>query len=753
MESFDSEGDGKDPNPKPLELNPNSDSETHALHRDPPKIRRLDPSVVNRIAAGEVIQRPYSAVKELVENSLDAGSTSINVVVKDGGLKLIQVSDNGHGIRYEDLPILCERHTTSKLSTYEDLQSIQSMGFRGEALASMTYVGHVTVTTITEGQLHGYRVSYRDGVMEHEPRPCAAVKGTQIMIENLFYNMTARRKMLQNSNDDYSKILDTICRFAVHNVNVSFSCRKHGANRADVHTVGTCSRLDAIRSVYGASVARDLMEIEASDDDPSRLVFKMDGFTSDANYVAKKTTLVLFINGRLVECAALKRAIEVVYAATLPKASKPFIYMSIMLPPEHVDVNIHPTKREVSLLNQESLIDNIQSAVESKLRHSNTTRTFHAQTVFSSAPGLLSASKDDHVNPSPPSTKSQKVPVNKIVRTDSQDPAGRLHAYLQVKPLGQGKKSDLTSVRHAIRQRRNPKETADLASLQLLLSNIDRNTHSGMLDIIKNCTYVGMADDVFALLQHNTRLYLVNVVNLSKELMYQQVLRRFAHFNAIQLSDPAPLTELLVMALKEEASAPESSDVHLHETIAEMNAKLLMDKAGVLQDYFCIHIDQQNLSKLPVILDQYTPDMDYVPEFILSLANDINWDDEKECFQEISAALANFYAMHPPILPNPSGEGLQLYRKSRSQFETTEAEGNEVNNLVSQDEDMIAEDDINQDLLAEAESAWAQREWTIQHVLFPSMRLFLKPPNVMATDGTFVQVASLEKLYKIFERC
>ncbi|PIN11438.1 hypothetical protein CDL12_15977 [Handroanthus impetiginosus] len=127
------------------------------INREPQRIRRLDEAVVNRIAAGEVIQRPVSAVKELVENSIDADSTSISVIIKDGGLKLIQVSDDGHGIRYEDLPILCERHTTSKLSKFEDFLSIKSMGFRGEALASMTYVGHVTVTTITEGQLHGYR--------------------------------------------------------------------------------------------------------------------------------------------------------------------------------------------------------------------------------------------------------------------------------------------------------------------------------------------------------------------------------------------------------------------------------------------------------------------------------------------------------------------------------------------------------------------------------------------------------------------
>ncbi|KAE8693501.1 DNA mismatch repair protein MLH1 [Hibiscus syriacus] len=378
--------------------------------KESPRIHRLHESVVNRIAAGEVIQRPVSAVKELVENSLDASSTSISVAVKDGGLKLIQVSDDGHGIRFEDLPILCERHTTSKLSKYEDLQSIKSMGFRGEALASMTYVGHVTVTTINPGQLHGYRVSYKDGVMEHEPKACAAVKGTQIKIENLFYNMIARRKTLQNSADDYTKIVDLLCRFAIHHIDVSFSCRKHGAARVDVHSVATPSRLNAIKSVYGLSVAQNLIKIEAADNDTSSSVFEMDGFISNSNYVAKKTTMetekladpIPICNGvrgskvvgcpqcqvessfrgesnRLVECTVLKRAIEVVYVATLPKASKPFIYMSVILPPEHVDVNVHPTKREVSLLNQEVIVEKIQSMVESILRKSNESRTFQEQ--------------------------------------------------------------------------------------------------------------------------------------------------------------------------------------------------------------------------------------------------------------------------------------------------------------------------------------------------------------------------------------
>ncbi|CAL1373770.1 unnamed protein product [Linum trigynum] len=734
-----------------MEFELDSPSSPLAAPQEPPQIRRLEECVVNRIAAGEVIQRPVSAVKELVENSLDAHSTSINVVVKDGGLKLIQVSDDGHGIRFEDLPILCERHTTSKLSTYEDLQTIKSMGFRGEALASMTHVAHVTVTTITKGQLHGYRVSYKDGVMEHQPKACAAVKGTQIMVENLFYNMVARKKTLQSTVDDYSKIVDVISRFAIHHTSVSFSCRKHGAVRADVHSVATSSRLDVIRSVYGPSVSCNLMKLETSDSDPVGSIFSMDGFISSSNYMAKKTTMVLFINDRLVECTALKRALEIVYAATLPKASKPFIYMSIQLPPEHVDVNVHPTKREVSLLNQERIIEKIQSVAESKLRSSNTSRVFPEQTLDPSQLSPFSSSKDSQTDSPPTASKSQKTPVNKIVRTDAMDPAGRLDAYLKAKPLeGLERNPSLTAVRSAVRLRRNPKETADLTSLQELIDDVERNCHSDLLDVVRHCTFIGMADEILALLQHGTHLYLANVVNLSKEIMYQQVLRRFAHFNAIQLSEPAPVSDLIMLALQEEDLNSESTDGdELKQNIAKLNSELLKEKMEMLEEYFGISINSEGyLSMLPVILDQHTPDMDRIPDFLLTLGNDIEWLDEKNCFQGIAAAIANFYAMHPPLLPNPSGDGMHFYKRK-----ATDNRDDEGNTIEKADIQVEEKDEIDNDLISEAETAWAQREWSIQHVLFPSMRLFLKPPASMATNGTFVKVASLEKLYKVFERC
>uniref|UniRef100_A0A0D9VAD6 DNA mismatch repair protein Mlh1 C-terminal domain-containing protein n=1 Tax=Leersia perrieri TaxID=77586 RepID=A0A0D9VAD6_9ORYZ len=570
---------------------------------EPPRIRRLEESVVNRIAAGEVIQRPSAAVKELIENSLDAGASSVSVAVKDGGLKLIPVSDDGHGIR--DLPILCERHTTSKFSAYEDLQTIKSMGFRGEALSSMTYVGHVTVTTITEGQLHGYRVAYRDGVMESEPKPCAAVKGTQVMVENLFYNMVARKKTLQNSNDDYPKIVDFISRFAVHHINVTFSCRKHGANRADVHSASTSSRLDAIRSVYGASVVRDLIAIKVSYEDAADANFKMDGYISNANYV-------------------------------------------------------------VSLLNQDRIIETIRNTIEEKLMNSNTTRIFQIQALNFSGIAQANTQKNKVSEASMGSgMKSQKIPVSQMVRTDPRNPSGRLHTYWHGQSSNHEKKSDLVSVRNVVRSRRNPKDAGDLSSRHELLVEIESSFHPGLLDIVKNCTYVGLADEAFALIQHNTHLYLVNVVNISKELMYQQALCRFGNFNAIQLSEPAPLRELLVMALKDDELMTDENDDEKLE-IAEVNTEILKENAEMINEYFSIHIDPDGkLKKLPVVLDQYTPDMDRLPEFVLALGNDVNWENEKECFRTVAAAIGNFYALHPLILPNPSGKGIHLYKKNR----------------------------------------------------------------------------------------
>ncbi|XP_049673224.1 DNA mismatch repair protein Mlh1 isoform X1 [Accipiter gentilis] len=390
-------------------------------------IRRLDEAVVNRIAAGEVIQRPANAIKEMIENCLDAESTSIQVVVKEGGLKLIQVQDNGCGIRKEDLDIVCERFTTSKLQKFEDLATISTYGFRGEALASISHVAHVTVTTKTADAKCAYRATYSDGKIKAPPKPCAGNQGTQITVEDLFYNVTTRRKALKNPNEEYAKILEVVSRYAIHNSGISFSVKKQGDTVSDVRTLSNASTVDNIRSIFGNAVSRELIEVACED---ASLAFKMKGYITNANYSVKKCTFLLFINHRLVESAALRKAIETVYAAYLPKSTHPFLYLSLEIDPQNVDVNVHPTKHEVHFLHEDSILERVQQHVESKLLGSNSSRLYFTQTLLPGADCSSSEVVKASANSSAVTKGTgDKVYAHQMVRTDSREQ--KLDAFLQ----------------------------------------------------------------------------------------------------------------------------------------------------------------------------------------------------------------------------------------------------------------------------------------------------------------------------------
>lgn len=195
-------------------------------------IFKLDESVVNRIAAGEVLQRPWNAVKELIENAHDAKATKISVTIGDGGLTSISVTDNGIGIRLDDLPLLCERFATSKLKHFDDLTGISTFGFRGEALASISQVARVTVITRTDGSNCAYKAYYLDGKMSPlpgltlaEPIGCAGNQGTTISMDSLFYNLPTRKSSF-NADDEYLRILQLCQKYAIHWCNIAFSCQK-----------------------------------------------------------------------------------------------------------------------------------------------------------------------------------------------------------------------------------------------------------------------------------------------------------------------------------------------------------------------------------------------------------------------------------------------------------------------------------------------------------------------------------------------
>jgi DNA mismatch repair protein MLH1 len=355
------------------------------------KIVRLDTSVVNRIAAGEIIQRPSNALKELLENSLDAGSTSIAVTARGGGLGTLSITDNGGGILKNDFALVCERFATSKLAAFEDLASVSTYGFRGEALASISHVARVTITSMTAGSACAYRGSFADGKMVGEPRACAGVKGTTISAEDMFYNVPARRAAFKNPGEEYARIIDVVQRYAIQHAGrgVSFSCKKQGDAAADVAVAAGASTLDAIANVFGSHVRKELVAVSAhlDADDASgaegsaaTASFAANGYASGPNLSLKKGVFILFINSRLVDCGALRTAIEATYSEVLPKGTHPFIYLDIKLPLQHVDVNVHPTKREVGFLFEDELVRGVVGAVKALLVGANAARAFSTQT-------------------------------------------------------------------------------------------------------------------------------------------------------------------------------------------------------------------------------------------------------------------------------------------------------------------------------------------------------------------------------------
>lgn len=307
-------------------------------------------AITHRIAAGEVVQRPAAAIKELLENALDAGATQIAVTVKGGGLTLLQIQDNGHGIHRDDLAIVCERFTTSKLSNYEDLKSISTFGFRGEALASITHVAHVSILSKTANSNCAYKAKYSDGRLmpipgsnKADPKPCAGNDGTTITVEDLFYNMSVRKQAFKNSSEEYLKILEVMTKYSVHygNKGVTITCKKQGQSVPDLHTAGTSSTKEVIKMVYGAQIHRELLHLafhirpqesageESISDGNSSLEVEVDGFITSANYSSKKGIYVFFINNRLVDCPSIKKVCDAAYSEILPKYAHPFIYLNL----------------------------------------------------------------------------------------------------------------------------------------------------------------------------------------------------------------------------------------------------------------------------------------------------------------------------------------------------------------------------------------------------------------------------------------
>ena len=325
-------------------------------------IKVLDQNTINQIAAGEVIERPSSIVKELLENAIDAKANSITVEIKEGGISFIRITDNGCGIGKEDIPLAFLRHSTSKITNAIDLLTVSSLGFRGEALSSIAAVAMVELITKTEEALCGTRYIIEGGE-EKSIEDIGVPNGTTFIVRNLFYNTPARRKFLKAAQTEAGYISDIVERIALSHpeISIRFICN----NQNKLHTSGNGSLKDVIYSVFGRDITSNLIEVNKKCD-----FMKITGFIgkpviSRGNRAYEN----YFINNRYIKSSFVSRAIEDAYKSFMMQHKYPFTCLSFEISPELLDVNVHPTKMELRFRNQEEIYLFTNKTIDDALRH------------------------------------------------------------------------------------------------------------------------------------------------------------------------------------------------------------------------------------------------------------------------------------------------------------------------------------------------------------------------------------------------
>eukprot|EP00933_Yihiella_yeosuensis_P041054 TRINITY_DN35499_c0_g1_i1.p1 TRINITY_DN35499_c0_g1~~TRINITY_DN35499_c0_g1_i1.p1 ORF type:complete len:797 (+),score=175.10 TRINITY_DN35499_c0_g1_i1:57-2447(+) len=777
-------------------------------NEDGARIVQLEETVINRIAAGEVVVRPANALKELLENCLDAGSTQIAVMVKAGGLKMLRIEDNGHGIRTEDLPILCERFTTSKLRKYEDLTSIGTFGFRGEALASISHVAHVTVTTMTAKDTCAHMAQYTDGKLRAPPRQCAGTRGTTLVAEDMFYNNSTRRQALAKESAEHAKVLEVVQRYAIHNPKVSFGCKKAGSGVAELSTVGgdSANTKDAISSIYGHNLASELFTFDIKSEDPK---FSCKGFATGPNWTARSFTLVLFINNRLVDCGPLKRAVEAVYAPVLPRGQHPWVYMSLELDPSSIDVNVHPTKMEVQFLHEEAIAHRLQEEISAQLRSYGGSRTFatalpsmlggsdclsvrgpakkakkeeavagqrdlsgalvDSESTMSAARANAIAQKDaekvtrvrtDHTQRSLENvlrtSQASQSKLQTVAVTPKTEAAGKTDNASQLVAVDESLPPTLPAGVDDCSERREIfAESQQLTSLAELKDQVHRVGDLKLSKTLNQSVYVGSVSRELILLQCGSALCLVNLAILGRHCTYQRLLRYLGGVGSIMLKEPQPLEALLKLGILDpdsgyDAEAHSSVDV---DELASRFAALLKEKSELLHEYFMMDIDVDTgmLHSVPNGLGLTSDaglNFEALPLYLVTLCSQVNWEDEKACLHHICQATAEFST--ELLLPSDEAAAME------------DAGRNSTRALAAEAFNVAVEGGEFQDVATAAAAAAKKRQRGSGPEELHGLRYLHEAirrdasclwPAGFSRDGTVIELVSLDQLYRIFERC
>ncbi|KAI7866694.1 histidine kinase-like ATPase [Mucor mucedo] len=650
------------------------------------RIAKLSPSVVNRIAAGEIIHHPYNAVKELLENSLDAGATRIRIHVSNGGFDLIKIIDNGHGIKVDDMPLVCERYATSKLEEFKDLDKIETFGFRGEALASISQIAKVIIVSKPHEESYGYQAIYQNGNILSKPKICASNYGTMISIHKLFDNTPIRKKALGTAKVEENHIADIVKKYAIHNPSVGFSLQKD--NKYIISETKANNHMNRIQQIFGTSISSRLRCTKYSDGNCNFELYFHD-MKDETHYKIdnKNGPFILFVNNRLVENGKLKREIKQVYNNIRIGYKPRFIYLSLNVKPVNVDVNIHPTKNEVHLLNEEQITDSItaslQLALDEGLSEPTTikpkkspptplpekaTLNHYFKTVPASIPSSPSSESrsTDNSPRTPPNDKRgpldgffQKIDkvftendddpsINRISRVSEpkeKTPMIQSNLYIRSQPKRIGvylKKSNdnasLVSNRSSKTSLVTKEDPQKLESILIIKSEIRNAENKEFSKVIANHQCVGLIDDILVLIVFKNTYYLMNYNVISEELFYQLFINKIGKFGKLLLSTPIPISSGISLF------APDKTSEELIEACDS-----LVEHQDLLSSYYSIGLASSEddrevyLTYLPMLLTNYIPSFDKLPILFHNIATQIDWENEIDCLDALARELSSFY--------------------------------------------------------------------------------------------------------------
>lgn len=507
------------------------------------KIAVLDQNTIDKIAAGEVVERPASVVKELVENAVDAGSTAITVEIKDGGISFIRVTDNGGGIPKEQVPLAFLRHATSKIQRVEDLLWISSLGFRGEALSSISAVSQMEVITKTPEALTGVRYIIEGG-QEKALEEIGAPNGTTMLVRNLFYNTPARGKFLKTAMTEAGYVSSYIEQLALSHQNISFKYMVNGQTR--LHTSGNANLKDVIYGIYGRDITRELLPVSIE-----RPGISISGFIGKPVVARGNRNFEnYYINGRYVKSKLLMKAIEEAYKPFMMQHKYPFVCLHYTIEGEAIDVNVHPTKMEVRFQNQGAVYnatyDMIQEAlsgrelipqvelekkqakpVQQKLSAPEPFETGFKQQTVRQQPAAPSYLKEEPAAYVPEVAKASEMP--QVSRRVGIRPA--VHVEVKETQQEKPKEEPKNTVGHTVVQQPKQMELFD----DKLLSKEARSRHR----------IIGQLFDTYWLVEYENTFYIIDQHAAHEKVLYEKFMKEFSNRDIVsQMVSPPQVISL-----------------------------------------------------------------------------------------------------------------------------------------------------------------------------------------------------------------